>query len=81
MRHPPVEFPARYPPEEYGYGRRQVIYDAPEYAPMPPRERMRPYREMPPQPQRHPPEHFPKYEEEHPAVVAKVCTQYFLYIK
>lgn len=72
MRHPQVEYPARYPPEEYGYGRRQVVYDTPDYAPVLPRERIpRPYRELPPQ--RLPAEHFPKYDEEHPAL-AKVCT-------
>ncbi|KAK9881402.1 hypothetical protein WA026_016292 [Henosepilachna vigintioctopunctata] len=44
-RHPPVEFPAptRPPPEEY-YNRRQVVYETDL---VPPRERVRPYRELP----------------------------------
>lgn len=66
MRHPPIEYPTRVPPEEY-YGRRQVVYDTQEYTPLPPRERVRPYREVPPHRQ---PEHYPKFEEEHPPVSA-----------
>lgn len=68
VRHIPAEYPvARPPPEEY-YGRRQLHYE-PEYAPLPPRERVRPYRELPPH--RMPDYYNNKYEEEPPSSSSK----------
>lgn len=58
---------ARPPPEEY-YGRRQIHYE-PEFAPMPARERVRPYRELPSH--RMPDYYSNKYEEEAPPTSSK----------